>query len=352
MKKKYKITVIGDIGRGEQVYNGQTAKTRDYIYYLTKRYGEANVNSMDTRYWKKNILKKLVELVRVMVDSDILVLVLGKNGRRTILPITLFLRGILKNKILFSLVGGSLMYEYQDEPVTSKCLQRVDATFVETRIIQEFLKKKKIPHVYYAPVFSKRDGIDDLRMLDQSMCFPYRFCTYSRVCKEKGISSAIDAIRRVNMDAEKIICELDIYGAPQDDYKEEFENKVKESQAYVHVWPYLDDSNAIETLSKHYMMLFPTFYDGEGFPIAIIECLKAGLPVIASDWHFNKEVVIDNYTGKIFSLENSTALVQLIKWSINNQDEVLQMKYNCIDQVKAFEPDKALEELYKIIDRF
>ena len=351
MKKIYKITVIGDIGYGEPVYNGQTAKTRDYFYYLAKRYGETSVNSMDTRYWRKNILKKIIELIRVMINSEILVLVLGKNGRQTILPITLCLRHILGNKILFSLVGGSLMYEYQDEPMTRKCLQKVDGTFVETRIIQEFLVENKIPYVYYSPVFSKREGIKDLEIFNQSMAFPYRFCTYSRVCKEKGISLAIDAIRKVNEDAGKIICELDIYGTPQEDYREEFENKIRENQEYVHVWPYLDDTNAIETLSKHYIMLFPTFYDGEGFPIAIIECLKAGLPVIASDWHFNKEVVIDNYTGRIFSLDNGTALVQLIKWSLNNQEKVLEMKYNCLNQAKVFEPDKALEEVYNIIDR-
>lgn len=348
--KKYKISVIGDVGLGEPVFNGQTAKTRDYIYYLSTRYGKNKVNYVDTRYWKKKIISKIFLLTKAMFSSETLVLVLGKNGRKTILPLTLFFRRFTHNKILFSIVGGSLMYEFENEPKTIGYIKKVDENYVETKTFLDFLHNKGIENVNYSPVFSKREGIRDSNRLNDAMTSPYRFCTYSRVCKEKGISSAIEAINEINRAAGTIVCELDIYGHPQEDYREEFESKVNEAKECVHVFPYLDDTNAIKTLSEHYMMLFPTYYSGEGFPIAIIECLKSGVPVIASDWHFNSEVVLDGQTGLIFQLNENNALIECIRWAIENPEKIYEMKKYCLEHALSFEPDVALASVYEKID--
>lgn len=350
MKKTYKISVIGDIGVGEPVYNGQTAKTRDYIYYLSKRYGTTFVNCLDTRYWKRHIVKKIVLLFKAMIKSEILVLVLGKNGRKTILPLTCALKKFTKNRILFSIVGGSLMYEFESEPKTVKCLKKVDANFVETKVFRDFLKNRGVENTYYAPVFSKRPGIKNLNFYGIKQR-PFRFCTYSRVCKEKGTSTAIDVISKINKIAGRIVCTLDIYGFPTEDYKQEFEDKVKRNRECINVYPYLDDTNAISVLSTHYMMLFPTYYSGEGFPIAIIECLKAGVPVIASDWHFNSEVVLNKCTGLIYDLNKKDGLFDSIMWAINNENIVLEMKKNCLKRAREFEPDIALSSVYGWIEK-
>jgi len=348
--KKYKISVIGDIGIGMPVYNGQTAKTRDYIYYLSKRYGEDKVCCVDTRNWKRQFIQKAVKLLRAMFLSEVLVLVLGKNGRKTILPVAVRLKDVFKNKVLFSIVGGSLMYDFFKEPVTVKYLSRVDGCFVETKMFKKFLEEHGVPNVYYSPVFSKRPSLTDGSGFNRSMQQPYRFCTYSRVSKEKGISTAIDAICKINKEMGKTVCKLDIYGIPQPDYKEEFEKKLNYASEYVEVHPYLVDNNAISTLAEHYMMLFPTYYSGEGFPIAIIECLKAGLPVIASNWHFNSEVIINGQTGLIYDLETNDGLIDPILWTIKNPQAVYQMKKNCLEHALLFDADTALASLYAKID--
>lgn len=348
--ERNKICIVGDVGVGEPVFNGQTAKTRDYIHYLKLRYGEDNVQFVDTRDWKKYIVRKGIILIKSLLKSDIVLLSLGSNGRRIILPFVIFLKPFLNYKILFSIVGGSLMYNFDNEPNTVKYLKKTDANFVETRMFEDFLIKEGITNVYYSPVFSKRESICNLNVLKKASSKPYKFCTYSRVCKEKGIGDAIKAIKKINNDNHKIVCQLDIYGIPQDDYKDEFYNLIKDCNEYIHVYPYLDDTNAISTLSEHYMMLFPTYYEGEGFPIAIIECLKSALPVIASNWHFNSEVVLDNFTGKIYELSNPNALEFNIKWAIENPDIVLEMKHNCLERSKLFEPNNALNNIFEIIE--
>lgn len=348
--KQYKICVVGDVGTGEPVFNGQTAKTRDYIYYLKLRYGEDKVQFVDTRYWKKKLISKSVSLIKSFFNSDVLLLSLGANGRKLILPFVVICRPIFKYKVLFSIVGGSLMYNFDSEPNTVKYLKRTDANFVETKLFETFLLKKGIDNVYYSPVFSKRKSISDLYVLQKSISKPYKFCTYSRVCKEKGTNEAIEAIKAINRKSKGLICELDIYGTPLEEYKEEFYELICDAGDYIHVHPYLDDTNAIDTLSEHYMMLFPTYYEGEGFPIAIIECLKSGVPVIASNWHFNSEVVIDGMTGKIFELNESGALERQIEWAIDHPDIILNMKQACLEHAKLFEPDQALNSIYQKIE--
>lgn len=348
--KKYIVSVIGDIGIGEPVFNGQTAKTRDYIHYLSIRYGKENVFSVDTRYWKKHIVRKAVLLIKALFQSKSLVLVLGKNGRKTILPFVLSLKRIAKTTVLFSIVGGSLMYEIENEGNTIRNLYKTDGNYVETKMFQKFLEEKGVPNIEYSPVFSKRITITDKEVLKLSINKPYKFCTYARVCKEKGITSAIDAIKTVNDKYGKVVCTLDIYGTAQEDYKAEFESLLAKTKDCVYVHPYLDDSNAIQTLAEHYMMLFPTYYSGEGFPIAIVECLKSGVPVIASDWHFNSEVVINGSTGLIYSLASPDELSEKILYAVNNPDDIYRMKQECLKRSNEFDPDRALSAVYEKID--
>ena len=76
-------------------------------------------------------------------------------------------------------------------------------------------------------------------------------------------------------------------------------------------------------------MLFPTFYKGEGTPHTIIESFGAALPVIASDWAYNSEIITNKKTGLIFSLEKENDLINKIMWSINNPEKIRAMSKNC-----------------------
>ena len=59
MKKtdKENIVIIGDFAEGEPLYSGQTAKVRDYYYYINKKFHDKTVKQVDTRYWKRSIIK-------------------------------------------------------------------------------------------------------------------------------------------------------------------------------------------------------------------------------------------------------------------------------------------------------
>ena len=57
-----------------------------------------------------------------------------------------------------------------------------------------------------------------------------------------------------------------------------------------------DDSN-YAILNSYDMMIFPTYYAGEGVAGVIVDAFIAGLPVIASDLGSCREVISDKETG-------------------------------------------------------
>lgn len=343
-----KIAVIGDFAEGTKIYSGQTAKVRDYYYYLKKKFGDEYVLYVDTNGWRKRYIKIFLSVIISCFKCENIVLLLCGDGYgiKILLPIILLLKALTNHKIYFSIIGGGLLNSYEKRKILKKQFEKLDVIYVETKKMQKYLEKKGHKNVYYAPVFSKRKGIS-INNLNQKYHEPFLLCTYSRVIKEKGISDAIDAVNEINKRKGRIICLLDIYGPPIENYADEFNKKVSESADFVRNQPLLEDKNAIYELSKHYLMLFPTYYSGEGFPIALIECMKAGLPVIATDWHFNSEIIDNNKTGVIYNRKEKNKLSEIIEKLIDNPEKVYEMKKCCIKKSFEFEPDNILEHLYQ-----
>ena len=65
--------------------------------------------------------------------------------------------------------------------------------------------------------------------------------------------------------------------------------------------------------------------DWEGFPISILEAMRAGLPVIASDVGGVKEEVLDGRTGFLIPKGDISALVEKIRYATEHREEFLAM---------------------------
>jgi glycosyltransferase involved in cell wall biosynthesis len=86
-------------------------------------------------------------------------------------------------------------------------------------------------------------------------------------------------------------------------------------------------------------------YYGEGFPGAIIDSMIMGLPVIATDWNLNSEIVDDNKTGLIIEPNNIDALQDAIKTFVNNPLDLEIMKKRIIKKASLFHVNNVLEKL-------
>ena len=97
-------------------------------------------------------------------------------------------------------------------------------------------------------------------------------------------------------------------------------------------------------------MLFPTFWDGEGFPGTIVDAFSAGLPVIATDWNCNAEIVDDMVNGIIYPNEDIKDLRSAIEWCISHKKEVINWKKSCLEKAREYQPDSYIEKIIKTIE--
>ena len=167
--------------------------------------------------------------------------------------------------------------------------------------------------------------------------------------KEKGIEDAIDAIQSINEDAGRVICSLDIYGRIDDGYAERFEEVLKnvtEAIQYKGMVPY---DKSVEAIKDYYALLFPTYWDGEGFPGTIVDAFSAGLPVIATDWSCNAEIIENKKNGILYPNEEIRNLTEAIKWMLNNKDSINELKSNCLISAKKYQPDEYIKKIVNVI---
>jgi len=97
-----------------------------------------------------------------------------------------------------------------------------------------------------------------------------------------------------------------------------------------------------QELSAFDMMVFPTYWQGEGFPGVIVDAFIAGLPVLASDWNLNSEVIEDGVTGLLFPAKDMIQLCDKMKYVIENRDILIPMRNKCLERARAFHSDTVL----------
>ena len=214
----------------------------------------------------------------------------------------------------------------------------------------ELFKSYGYDNVTFSPTFSSKKQITEDEFNQSLISFDkakeYRFCFFARIEETKGIFEACNVIKRLVNNNYNV--KLDIYGQIQ---KKELEEKITH---------YLDSNikymgvvhdDSIKILSSYYCMLFPTYYPGEGMAHSIIESFMGGLPVIASDWHFNSELVKDNETGFLINLDKlEENLYNKIVFSINNKDLIRKMRYICFEQSKQYNSDAVLKPFIDFVD--
>jgi glycosyltransferase involved in cell wall biosynthesis len=92
-------------------------------------------------------------------------------------------------------------------------------------------------------------------------------------------------------------------------------------------------------------MLFPTYYDGEGFAGTILDAESAGVPIIASDWKYNPEIVIDDEIGYIVPAHDINALMERLIYICDNIPQWNEKKYKCLIDAKKYNPSIVIKTL-------
>lgn len=274
--------------------DGETIKCRLLRDYLSE-IKEIELKTVDTDNWKKHIFKLVILIIIYTIWCDEIVISSADNGAHIVLNFYGKLK--LRKKIYYFVIGGSLSRNIEEKKWNINSYSRLKHIYVEANILKKNLEKLSINNVSVLNNFRKINEFENKYKKTKYIKFVY----YGRVIKQKGIEEAIKLANRLNK--ENIECTLDIYGQCKEDYlaeiKKNFSNKI-----IYHGEIKPDCKTEYEILSQYDVFIFPTEYPGECLPGALIDCYIANLAVVASDWKYAREYILDNENGKIFEYKN------------------------------------------------
>ena len=337
MTNKKTIGIIGHFGGKENILDGQTIKTK-ILYEELSNATDWKIQKVDTYYKSRNPIKLLFDTFKCLLYTKDIIVLLSGNGMKFYFPLLSFFAIKFNKNIYHDVIGGNLDLYVSKYPKFKKYLNSFQVNWVETEGMKNKLIDQEINNCEVMPNF-KRLTIANTDFNEMHFTEPCRFCIFSRVMKEKGVEDAIEAIEAINKEAGKVICTLDIYGRIDDGYVARFEEILKtvtEAIQYKGMVPY---DKSVEAIKDYYALLFPTYWKGEGFPGTIVDAFSAGLPVIATDWNCNSEIVTNNVNGILYPNKDVENLKDAIEYLIKDSKNIQILKMNCISTAMKYQPD-------------
>ncbi len=342
-----KITVIGLFCESTDVSNGQSVKTRIVTEELEKSFGKDQVARIDTYGWKKNPVKLLANCISAVHHSSNVMFLTDEGGIK-VFPWLLRWANVGGTcKIHYYVVGGWLSGYLDRSPKAVSDLQKLDAIYVEVPAMLRELEARGFSNGVLVNKFRRMipAGIEELN-LNQSA--PYKLCYFSRVMKEKGIEECIEAVKKANERAgfQKYI--LDIYGSINEPYKATFTEMEKQFPDFIRYKGIVDFQKSSQVLKDYFAMLFPTYYTSEGYPNAVVDAFAAGLPVIATRWNYNADIIREHEDGILVDVGSIEQIVGAIETLSADRNRYGKMRENCLGRCEEYLPEKAM---VKVIDQ-
>ena len=339
--KKYKYCVIGSFVAGKNTYGGQSIKTRNFTEALETKIGKENVFRVDTYGWKKHPFRLIFNILGILNKSEEIVILPADRGVLVIPRLVKFLRGFRKIKLHYVVIGGWLPEFLLNRKSLSRVLKKYDGIYVETDSMKTELQKQGFKNIYILPNFKKIHVLDITELIYPNG-YPLRLCTFSRVMKEKGIEDAINAVIKVNEKLQETAFCLDIYGQIDTNYENDFRDIEKALPPYIKYLGMADGSKSTNIIKDYFALLFPTYFYGEGYPGTLLDSFSAGVPTIASDWRYNREIVGDD-KGVLYEAKNVEELVDLLIDIYKDLDIITSKKESCLQYAASMTPERIIE---------
>ncbi len=347
MAKSRKVGIIGHFGGKETFLDGQTVKTK-ILHTELQNATDWNIRVVDTYYRSKNPVKLLWDTLACLCSCKDVFILLSGNGMRLYFPLMSLWARLFGTRVYHDVIGGNLAGYVDKYPKYRNYLNAFRVNWVETGVMKGNLEARGITNAEVMPNFKRLNVVMPEQL--QPIGEVARFCTFSRVMKEKGIEDAANAVESINAKAGKTVCTLDIYGRIDDSYTAQFQKLLDNATEAVKYCGMVPFDKSVEAISKYDALLFPTYWDGEGFAGTIVDAFSAGLPVIATDWNCNGEIVAHKVDGILYPSDGIADLEAAIHWLLQDPNRAAEMKKACICSAQKYQPDAYIEKMVAFIE--
>lgn len=329
---KHKVILVGAINEGNVPTCGETMKNQLFV----KRFKELvdEVITVDTLNWQ-NKPYVLIKLLFTLLFNRGAKVIISASGAASYLISFLYYIPLKKN-VYFWVVGGNLQNSIDNGRYNIKALGNLKSILVQGMSMVKSLSKFGLTNVVYVP--NSKPIIFTPSILREINIDKIHFVFLSRVHPDKGVGEIVKATKMLCDQgyADKFV--VDFYGKIEPSFESEFMGLVAQT-ANVKYCGFLNlmNTEGYKQLSEYDVMLFPTYWNGEGFPGVVLDANMAGVPIIASDWSMNTEVIRDGYTGFIIPTRDVEALSAQMRIVIDGEVDLIQLRKNCLEWVQRFD---------------
>ena len=341
------IGLVGSIGKGKKTSSGQEIRTSILLQSLYDHYGESEIQFVDTGSIEKSKISFVISFIKCLLSCKDIILIVSRNGLKVFLPILYSVTKLFGKRIYNNIIGGNITELIDQNPKYIKYMKGFVVNWVQMPRMVESLNRLGIRNVDLLP---NSKPIQIASGDEYELSYPLRFCTFSRISKAKGIELAVEVIQRINREKGYIVATLDIYGVPDAGYEKRLDELIASASNCVNYKGVVKYDKSSIVLSKYFMLLFPTTFVGEGFPGTIIDAYAAGLPVLASDWKFNPDLIKQGITGLLYNHNQEIDLYSNLIKLIEDPKKIVSMRKNCIIEAEKYTPDKVMPIIFAAID--
>ena len=338
-----RILFIGSINYLANPSGGEEFKNTLLVNKM-KTLSHIKLNIIDTHNWRKNpivIFKLLYYLLNN--SSDKIILSASSKSVYRLLNLITFFRTKNLSKIIYIVVGGWFPNAIVDNVINPKNYIKLNSIIVQGKVMMEQLLAYDLRNITIIPNFK---NFEHNLILRENKPNNFKFVFIGRISKFKGILEIVEASQILKQTNPSLNFQVDFYG-PIEENIEFPENLPIAYKGYLDIMN--NQVQSYEKLSEYYCMLFPTYWQGEGFPGVIIDAYVAGLPVIATDWNMNKEVVEDSETGLIIRIKDAHALASAMLKMMENPELVATMSLNSMNKAKDFHIDVVWPQIESLL---
>lgn len=327
---------MGLVRNGKTAVCGETMKNQ-YIIDGIKPYFR-KVLVADFYGWRQKPWV-IIRFIWLLVSHPTAVLILSTSVQN-IYPLIKILYYIPhKFRIVHWVIGGSLHKKVTEGIYKAKYLDKLLVNFVESNQMVESLKKCGVKNAVYVPNFKRIPDISPNHTPSDRI----RFVFLSRIIPQKGVDYILEAAKQLNAQGYSSKFIIDFYGDIEKSYGTEFGRKISASENIQYRGLLkLREPGGYEKLTCYDMMLFPSYWKGEGFAGIFIDAFIAGIPLLVSDWNFNPEIINHGKTGIVIPVHNVSALRNAMQEVIEGKVDLRKMSDSCRAQATALDVSKVI----------
>ena len=252
-----------------------------------------------------------------------------------------------KQPTIHWVIGGTLGEKVKNGIFDKDIIGYMDWTIVESNLMVQQLTDCGVKNVFQLPNFKPityypniKERINEWK---KEITRPLRFVFLSRIMKEKGCDDIIEAARRLNATGFKDKYTIDFYGKIAETYKTDFFQKLEPLQnVNYRGFLNLQNEKGYDKLSQYDLMLFPTYWKGEGFAGVFIDALISGIPMIVTDWAHNRQFMTEGETALFIPVHDVSALYNKMKECIEGCYDIRKMALKCQQNAETYNVDKVI----------